>query len=66
VVGATTSTVLEELGSTANDNAAWAASSVNVTAFAGQTVRLLIETADAGSASLVEAAVDDVKIVQQP
>jgi subtilase family protein len=66
VVGATTSTVLQELGSTTNDNAAWAASSFNVSAFAGQTVRILIETADAGSASLVEAAVDDVKIVQQP
>jgi len=66
VVGSTTSTVLEELGSGANDNAAWAAGSVNVTSFAGQTVRVLIETADAGSASLVEAAVDDVKIVQQP
>ena len=65
VVGATTSTVLQELGSGANDNAVWLAGSADVTAFAGQTVRLLIETADAGSASLVEAAVDDVKIVQR-
>jgi hypothetical protein len=66
VVGATTSTVLKELGSGANDNAVWAAGSADVTAFAGQTVRILIEAADAGSTSLVEAAVDDVKIVQQP
>jgi hypothetical protein len=66
VVGTTTSTVLQQLGSTANVNAAWAASSFNISAFAGQTVRILIEAADAGTASLVEAAVDDVKIVQQP
>jgi carboxypeptidase T len=66
VVGATTSTVLQELGSTANDNAAWTTSATDVTAFAGQTVRILIETADAGPASLIEAAVDDVKVVQQP
>jgi hypothetical protein len=66
VVGATTSTVLQELGSTVNDDAVWATSSVNITAFAGQTVRILIETADASTASLVEAAVDDVKVVQQP
>jgi hypothetical protein len=66
VVGATTTTVLQELGSTANDDAVWATGSANLAAFAGQTVRILIETADASTASLVEAAVDDVKVVQQP
>jgi len=66
VVGATTTTVLQELGSTANDDAAWLTGSANISAFAGQTVRILIEAADASTASLVEAAVDDVKIVQQP
>jgi hypothetical protein len=34
-------------------------------AFAGQTVRVLIEAADASTASLAEAAVDDVRIAQQ-
>ena len=66
VIGSTTSTVLEELGSTLNDDAAWATGSVNITSFAGQTVRIQIEAADASTASLVEAGVDDVKIVQQP
>ncbi len=66
VVGTTTSLVLEELGAANNDDAVWATHSVNVTAFAGQSVRILIEAADASTASLVEAAVDDVKIVQQP
>jgi hypothetical protein len=66
VIGSTTSTVLEELGSTLNDDAVWATGNVNITSFAGQTVRIQIEAADASTASLVEAAVDDVKIVQQP
>ena len=66
VVGTTTSLVLEELGAANNDDAVWAVHSVNITAFAGQSVRILIEAADASTASLVEAAVDDVKIVQQP
>lgn len=65
VVGTTTTTVLQELGSAANDDAVWATASINISAFAGQTVRILIEAADASTASLVEAAVDDVKITQQ-
>jgi hypothetical protein len=65
VVGTTTSTVLEELGAANNDNAAWAAGSANITGFAGQTVRIHVEAADASGASLVEAAVDDVRITQQ-
>jgi hypothetical protein len=65
VVGTTTTLVLEELGSTANDDAAWATRTVDISAFHGQTVRILIEAADASTASLVEAAVDDVKITQQ-
>ncbi len=66
VVGTTTSLVFEELGAGNDDDAVWAAHSANITAFAGQTVRVRIEAADAATASLVEAAVDDVRIVQQP
>jgi len=65
VVGTTTATVIEELGSNVNDDAAFAGRSVDITAFAGQSVRLLISTADLGGASLVEAAVDDVVITRQ-
>ncbi len=65
VVGTTTTTVLQVLGSTANVDAAWAVQSASLNAFAGQTIHLLISAADASTASLVEAAVDDVKIVQQ-
>ena len=56
-------TLLEELGAAAADDAVWASLSTSLNSFAGQTVYLLIEAADASGASLVEAAVDDVKIV---
>jgi len=66
VVGSTTSTVLQELGATNDDDAAWASFSGSISSFAGQTVYLLIEAADASGASLVEAAVDDVSITAAP
>jgi len=62
VVGSSTATVFEELGSGDNDAAVWASFSTSLNSFAGQTVHLLIEAADAGSASLIEAAIDDVLI----
>ena len=66
IVGETSSgVVLQELGSALNDNAAWAKATVSLQAFAGQRVRILIEATDTSTASLVEAAVDDVKIVKR-
>ena len=64
VVGSTTSTMFQQLGAATNRGGVWRTASVNVSGFGGQTVRLLIEAADAGGASLVEAAVDDVKITK--
>ncbi len=55
--------VVEELGGTENDNGAWATFSANLNRFAGQTVYLLVQAADASGASLVEAAIDDVTIL---
>jgi hypothetical protein len=66
VVGDTTQTVFEELGAGNDDDAVWETFSTGLNSFAGQTVYLLIEAADAGSASLVEAAVDDVRIEATP
>jgi hypothetical protein len=40
------------------------ASNLNLSAFAGQTIRIRFEAADAATASLVEAGVDDVRITQ--
>ena len=65
VVGTTTSQVFQELGGTENDNGVWATGSANISSFAGQTVRIRIEAADASTASLVEAGIDDVVITQQ-
>jgi extracellular elastinolytic metalloproteinase len=64
VVGTTTAVVFQELGAATNDDAVWANTTVSLNAFAGQTVRILVETSDASTASLVEAAIDDVKITQ--
>jgi hypothetical protein len=65
VIGTTTSVVFQRVGSATNLNGAWAAASANLTPFAGQTIRLLIEAADASTASLVEAGIDDVRITRQ-
>ncbi|NRQ40262.1 zinc carboxypeptidase [Nonomuraea sp. NN258] len=65
VVGNTTSTVFQQAGAATNRNGAWAVANANLTSYAGQTVRILIDAADASGASLVEAGVDDVKITQQ-
>ncbi|HEX4955741.1 MAG TPA: endopeptidase [Thermoanaerobaculia bacterium] len=65
VIGSTTSTVLEELNAANDDDAVWATASINISSFAGQTIRIRIDAADTSTASLVEAAVDDVRITQQ-
>jgi len=65
VVGSTSSVVFQKLGAAADVDAVWTTASASLNSFAGQTVRLLIEAADADTASLVEAGIDDVKITQQ-
>jgi len=65
VIGATTSVVFQRLASASDVDGAWSTATASLNAFAGQTVRLLIEAADAGTASLVEAGIDDVRITQQ-
>ncbi|MEU8386334.1 zinc carboxypeptidase, partial [Streptosporangium sp. NPDC048865] len=66
VVGSTTTQVFQQLGAASNRNGAWAVATADLSAFAGQSVRILIEAGDASGASLVEAGVDNVKITQQP
>lgn len=63
VVGPISTTVLEEVGAVENDNATWGISNVDISAFAGQTVYLLVTAADGGSESLVEAGIDNVMIL---
>ncbi|HOE35418.1 MAG TPA: Ig-like domain-containing protein [Anaerolineaceae bacterium] len=66
VVGASTATVLQVLGTNKDKDAYWTVRTVDLSAFAGQTVYILIEAADNSQASLVEAAVDDLMIVATP
>jgi extracellular elastinolytic metalloproteinase len=65
VVGSSTSVVFQRLGAATDVDGAWASTSASLNSFAGQTVRILIEAADASTASLVEAGIDDVLITQQ-
>ena len=64
VLGATNAVVYERLGSATNVNGAWTTATASLNAFAGQTVRLRIEATDASTASLVEAAVDDLRVTR--
>jgi carboxypeptidase T len=66
VVGTTTTTVLNQTAAATNRNGAWATATADLNAFAGQTVRIVVDAADASGASLVEAGIDDVRITQQP
>jgi hypothetical protein len=59
-----TTAVLSQAGAAANRNGAWATGTVDLSAYRGQSVRILIQAADASTASLVEAGVDDVVITQ--
>ena len=65
IVGTTQASVFQELGNTNDDDGVWATATVDLSAFAGQSIRILVEAADAAGASLVEAAIDDVKIIRQ-
>jgi murein tripeptide amidase MpaA len=57
-----TTQVFNRTGAAVNLNGAWTTSSASLNQFAGQTIRLVISAADASTASLVEAGVDDVRI----
>ena len=65
VVGATSSTVFQRLGAATDRDAAWATATADLSSFAGQSVRIIVEAADLSTASLVEAGVDDVRITRQ-
>ncbi len=60
-----TTVLFTQAGAATNRNGAWAVGTWNVSAYAGQSVRILVQATDASTGSLVEAAVDDVKITRQ-
>ncbi len=55
-------TVLDEVGDGTDRAASWTPFNADITAYAGQTVHLLVEAADGAGGSLVEAAMDDLLI----
>jgi len=63
IIGTNSERVFEDLGGSFDDDASWVFTEVDISQFGGQTVRILIEAADAGTASLVEAGVDDVLVM---
>jgi hypothetical protein len=60
-----TTQVFQQLGAATNRAGGWTTSTADLTPYAGQSVRILIAAADAATGSLVEAGVDDVRIVRQ-
>ena len=56
--------VKSESGAANTDRAAWASASVSLTPWAGQTVRIVFVATDGGGDSVVEAAVDDVRVTR--
>ncbi|HEX2314422.1 MAG TPA: M28 family metallopeptidase [Thermomonospora sp.] len=64
VVGTTTTTVLNQTGAATNRSAAWQTATMDISAHAGQTVRILVDAADASTGSLIEAGIDTVKITR--
>ncbi len=54
--------VFERLGTPADRDGTWASASTPMGAWAGQTIRLVIQAVDGGRGNLVEAAVDDIRI----
>jgi hypothetical protein len=51
-------------GAATNRNGGWASASVDLSAFAGRSVRLVFSATDGGPNNLVEAAFDDVRVTQ--
>jgi hypothetical protein len=58
-------TVFAQGGAASNRAGAWGTRTVNLSAYAGQTIQLRVEAADAGSASLIEAGIDNITITRQ-
>jgi hypothetical protein len=64
-VGADSATqVFVAYGASVNRNASWKLASVDLSAFAGKTIRIRISATDAGTNGIVEAAVDDIRVTQ--
>lgn len=59
-----TTVLFTQAGAASNRSGSWATGTNNISTYAGQSVRVLVECADASGASLVECGVDNVKITR--
>jgi hypothetical protein len=64
LAGGGATTVFLEQGAANDDDAAWAAASIPLDAWAGQAIQVLVSATDGGPESLVEAAIDDVRVTR--
>lgn len=62
VHGSKRTTVFSQRANRSERNAAWRSATINLDAFAGRTISLLVEASGGGSGVLLEAALDDVRI----
>jgi aminopeptidase S len=63
-VDGTRTTIWERTGSTVLTGGMWRTATVTLDPWAGETIRIRFEAADAGASSLVEAGVDDVRVTR--
>ncbi len=62
VRGSTVTPIWTLSGQAANRNARWLTRKMDLTAWAGQSIQLLIEARDGGTDNIVEAAIDDLRV----
>ena len=60
--GATVIPVFTQTGTPSDRSASWKCSAVDLSDYAGQSIRLRFEAADLATSSLIEAGVDDIRI----
>ena len=66
VKGSTVTPIWTLAASSSNRNARWLTRKLRLNRWARMSIRLLIEARDAGADSLIEAAIDDVRVYRQP
>ena len=63
VTGSGQTTILSQLGASANRSAVWTPFSTDISAYAGQSIQLLVAASDSSNGSLVEAGFEDISLM---
>ncbi|GHE26678.1 hypothetical protein GCM10017673_30770 [Streptosporangium violaceochromogenes] len=64
ISGSANTVVFQQLGAASNRAGSWRTATADLSRYAGQPVRVVVEAADASTPSLIEAGVDNVKITR--